>query len=267
LKTNVKMTRDWEGFAARAWEVMTDLAATEENTIDYSALEIAVGFRPVGYDKPGKGRHANRFLVLVARYCHQKGLPILTVMATDRNGDYGEGVMEFIRYDLAQEIAAVRSFDWPSVGNPFLSAEDKQLAEALLAVDSENRGDVLAAVAQRGRAQAIFREALLKAYGNRCAVCEVCHPDFLEAAHLIPWRVATEVQRVDVRNGLLLCRNHHVGFDRGWWKVYHDGKRFYPAAIIKGSRQSGLPSLMMDALRLPQRREWRPKKSWLVDRR
>lgn len=264
---NDKMAKDWEGFAARAWELMTELAATAEKTVDYSALEIAVGLRPVGYDKPGKGRHANRFLALVARYCHDKGLPILTVMATDRNGNYGEGVMEFIRYDLAQEVAAVRSFDWSSVENPFLSAEDKELVEALLAVDNDNRRAVLATVAQRGRAQAIFREALLKAYGGRCAVCDVCQPDFLEAAHLISWRAATEAQRVDVRNGLLLCRNHHVGFDRGWWEVYHDGKRFYPAAIIKGSRQSGLPSLMMDALRLPKRKEWVPKKSWLVDRR
>lgn len=261
------MVKDWEGFAARAWEVMTELAATRATTIDYSALEIAVGLRPVGYDKPGKGRHANRFLVLVARYCHQKGLPILTVMATDRNGEYGEGVMEFIRYDLAQEIAAVRSFDWPSVGNPFLSAEDKQLAEALLAVDNENRRDVLATVAQRGRAQIIFREALLKAYGNRCAVCEVCHPDFLEAAHLIPWRVATEWQRVDVRNGLLLCRNHHIGFDRGWWRVSHDRGRFIVSTVVKGTTKSGLPGLRTDALRLPKRKEWRPKESWLVKRR
>jgi putative restriction endonuclease len=112
------------------------------------------------------------------------------------------------------------------------------------------------------RAQAIFREALLKAYGNRCAVCEVCHPDFLEAAHLTPWRVATEAQRVDVRNGLLLCRNHHLGFDRGWWQVRHDRGRLIVSTVVKGTIKSGLPGLRTDALRLPKRKEWWPKESW-----
>ena len=67
----------------------------------------------------------------------------------------------------------------------------------------------------RGIAQTIFRKALLKAYGSKCAFCGLSFSFALQAAHIIPWSKATNSQRLDVRNGLLLCATHHCLYDTG----------------------------------------------------
>ena len=62
-----------------------------------------------------------------------------------------------------------------------------------------------------------FREAVLEAYGYRCAVCEFAVrlnevPVALDAAH-IRWHRARGPD--EVRNGLALCSLHHRLFDKG----------------------------------------------------
>jgi putative restriction endonuclease len=62
-------------------------------------------------------------------------------------------------------------------------------------------------------AQVLFRQTLLAAYGWRCTFCGLSLEAALEAAHIIPWREATVAQRLDPRNGLLLCATHRALFD------------------------------------------------------
>jgi hypothetical protein len=61
--------------------------------------------------------------------------------------------------------------------------------------------------------------------GRRCSLSEVGYrvrgrPLGLEAAHIIP--VSDRGTSVDVRNGLLLCGNHHVLFDAFAWAPDED---------------------------------------------
>jgi len=57
-----------------------------------------------------------------------------------------------------------------------------------------------------------FRERVLAAYREQCAMCRLRHPELLEAAHIIP---DTEPGGDPiVPNGLSLCRLHHGAFDR-----------------------------------------------------
>ena len=70
---------------------------------------------------------------------------------------------------------------------------------------------------RRRRRSPAFREAVMAAYGGRCAVCSFdvrmfCEPIAVEAAH-IRWHKASGP--ADVRNGLALCSLHHRLFDRG----------------------------------------------------
>lgn len=67
-----------------------------------------------------------------------------------------------------------------------------------------------------------FREKVLAAYGTECAFCDLPYTDILEAAHIIPWSEATEAQRIDVRNGVLLCPNCHSLFDRNLLQLSRD---------------------------------------------
>ena len=52
-----------------------------------------------------------------------------------------------------------------------------------------------------------FRERLMKAYSGRCAVTGCAVPELLDAAHLMPWRIADE--------GILLRVDIHRMIDRG----------------------------------------------------
>ncbi|MEQ9399339.1 MAG: HNH endonuclease [Longimicrobiales bacterium] len=59
--------------------------------------------------------------------------------------------------------------------------------------------------------QGAFRERVLAAYRERCALCRLKHRELLDAAHIIPDAEPEGV--AEVRNGLSLCRLHHSAFD------------------------------------------------------
>ena len=67
-----------------------------------------------------------------------------------------------------------------------------------------------------------FRQAVIEAYGCKCAVCgmKINSPDFLswevEAAHIVP---NSYMGRDDIWNGLALCHLHHWAFDVGWFTL------------------------------------------------
>lgn len=60
--------------------------------------------------------------------------------------------------------------------------------------------------------QRIFRERVLDAYRNECALCRLNHSELLEAAHIIP--DSDDRGEPDVTNGLSLCKLHHAAFDK-----------------------------------------------------
>ena len=70
-----------------------------------------------------------------------------------------------------------------------------------------------------------FGTVVRKAYHERCSLCEVGYRVRgrvlgVEAAHIIP--VGDRGNAADIRNGLLLCRNHHVLFDELAWTPDED---------------------------------------------
>src|SRR3989441_7135319 len=56
-----------------------------------------------------------------------------------------------------------------------------------------------------------FRELVVAAYRERCAVCRLAHVELLDAAHILPDR--DERGRPEVPNGLSLCKIHHGAYD------------------------------------------------------
>lgn len=60
--------------------------------------------------------------------------------------------------------------------------------------------------------QRTFRERVLHAYREQCALCRLRHMELLEAAHITPDSDAGGEPRVS--NGLALCKLHHAAFDR-----------------------------------------------------
>ena len=64
---------------------------------------------------------------------------------------------------------------------------------------------------QRRLYHARFRNAVLKAYRDRCAVCGLRLRPLLDAAHVVPDRDPQPL--IAIREGLALCATHHRAFD------------------------------------------------------
>lgn len=71
--------------------------------------------------------------------------------------------------------------------------------------------------------QGLFRQGLMTLWNGRCAITGLAVPELLRASHAKPWAVATDVERLDVFNGLLLAAHLDAAFDAGLITVHHDG--------------------------------------------
>jgi hypothetical protein len=63
--------------------------------------------------------------------------------------------------------------------------------------------------------QSAFKKALL-AIEKKCRLCGVTDERFLIASHIKPWSKSNNQERLDVKNGFLLCPNHDALFDKGY---------------------------------------------------
>jgi putative restriction endonuclease len=90
----------------------------------------------------------------------------------------------------------------------------------LRAFEQQIRDLPRATAAERGIVQRVgqdlFRAALMDYWGGRCAVTGCAEPLLLRARHIRPWALcATDAERLDVYNGLLLAAHLDAAFDAG----------------------------------------------------
>lgn len=72
--------------------------------------------------------------------------------------------------------------------------------------------------------QDLFRQGLLEYWDSRCAVTGLAVPALLRASHIKPWAdCATDAERLDVFNGLLLAPHLDAVFDAGFITVADEG--------------------------------------------
>lgn len=104
------------------------------------------------------------------------------------------------------------------------------------------------------RHQRFFRDALLAAYEERCAVTNLDVPSLVVASHIIPWAVDVE-RRADPTNGLLLNALFDRAFDQGLI-TFDEGYRLRCARVLR-QEPTDSRRLLLDhegaPLRLPQR--------------
>lgn len=68
-----------------------------------------------------------------------------------------------------------------------------------------------------------FRSSLEKIWQQRCALTGCMISAALRASHIKPWSIATDHERLDPNNGLLLVANADALFDRGLISFKEDG--------------------------------------------
>lgn len=80
------------------------------------------------------------------------------------------------------------------------------------------------AIAKRRIGQDIFRAALLAYWNHRCPLTGIAEPELLRASHIVPWvQCASDADRLDVHNGLLLSVLWDAAFDAGLVSFGDDG--------------------------------------------
>lgn len=203
--------------ASIAWEILVKVA-TKREMITYKQLAelVQVHHRAVKF-----------FLDIIQDYCIRVSLPPLTILVVNQKGIQGKGFIACHRDIINLEKECVFDFNWDSIKNPYKFIKNDGEFNILIDKVLNNPDDsikVYEVFNDRGVAQQMFRQILLKAYDNKCAICGNSVKELLEACHIIPWTKCNLSQRIDPRNGLLLCRNHHKLYDVKLIKINSEGK-------------------------------------------
>ena len=133
---------------------------------------------------------------------------------------------------------------------------------------AEVRRGYVTSLARRRLHQRAFRERVLLAYRNQCALCRLRHSELLEAAHILP-DSEPEGEPV-VRNGIALCRLHHAAFDRFFLAVRPDGIIVVRPDVLEESDgptlQHAIQGLHGQSILIPRKLEEQPAIEFLAKR-
>lgn len=98
--------------------------------------------------------------------------------------------------------------------------------------------EIIALSPQR-RGQDRIRKALLK-YRQRCEACGLEIPELLRASHIKPWKDASNAERLDLHNVLLLSANYDAVFDSGFITFSAEDGRLVKASSISNEQLQAL---------------------------
>ncbi|SNT32506.1 HNH endonuclease [Tardiphaga sp. OK246] len=85
--------------------------------------------------------------------------------------------------------------------------------------------------------QNIFRDALIQYWNGMCPLSGIATPALLRASHMMPWSdCATDAQRLDVHNGLLLSALWDAAFDAGLVSFNDDGNVLFSPHLDLAAR-------------------------------
>ena len=116
--------------------------------------------------------------------------------------------------------------------------------------------------------QASFREAVITAYGGRCALSGLPEPLLLDAAHIIADKEEQLGQPV-VPNGLPLSKIHHAAFDTHLIGIDPDFRIHVSERLLSrsdGPMLEALKRLHLEAMHLPARQRDHPDRDRLAIR-
>lgn len=204
------------------------LFITEEKTADRTQYRD----RLVGEALHWQGQTAGRTDALVIEH-EARGLELLVFFRKRKYEHPGAGFRylgEF-RYVTHSGSAPTSFVLQRRLLAPLLPADqaDEDLFDPTSIQDARQR--ISRMIAQR-RGQRAFRDALIAAYGGRCAISGCAILDVLEAAHIHPYR-GPETNKVS--NGLLLRADIHTLFDCGLIAIDDEKMRVIVAPRLRAT--------------------------------
>jgi putative restriction endonuclease len=129
------------------------------------------------------------------------------------------------------------------------------------------RAYITATVRQRLH-QRGFRERVLRAYQEQCALCRLRHEELLDAAHILP--DGEPDSEPVVPNGIALCKLHHAAFDKYFFGIRPDYTVEVREEILREEDgpilQHGLQGIHDQRIVLPRSSASRPNPAFLERR-
>lgn len=114
------------------------------------------------------------------------------------------------------------------VPNPMALQEIEQFKDSYARLEETTRQAIVQSRLGQGR----FRTSLVR-YWQGCSVTGCQQIELLRASHIKPWRDASNAERLDVYNGLLLLPNLDACFDAGFISFDDDGKIIISSKLSK----------------------------------
>ena len=102
----------------------------------------------------------------------------------------------------------------------------------------------------------LFPKVVKSLYNHACAVCDLnvqtdTGSSLVDAAHIMPFGV---FHNDDPRNGVSLCKNHHWGFDAGWFTATTDYKILVSPRLLNSTTYLAAGGTLL----VPTQREYAP---------
>jgi putative restriction endonuclease len=133
---------------------------------------------------------------------------------------------------------------------------------------AEARRSYVTVLTVRRLHQETFRQRVLRAYRDTCAICHLRHRELLEAAHILP--DGHPHGEPIVPNGLALCKLHHAAFDRFILGVRPDlvveVRRDILEEIDGPMLKYGLQEISGSRIQQPPNERNRPRREFLEER-
>jgi len=166
----------------------------------------------------------------------------------------------FIVEDHPEDLTAIVAIDDQVGTSPTWEANDSAALTA--------RRLYVTAVVRRRLHQRGFRERVLRAYQQCCAICRLRHDELLEAAHILP--DGHPRGEPVIPNGLALCKLHHAAFDAYIIGVTPDLEvrvRLDILEEIDGPMlQHGLQGFQNRRIHVPRADHHKPNRDFLAER-
>jgi len=204
------------------------------------------------------GKDPNHWVNRGLRDCMNHKIPLIYLHEVSR-GKYLAQWPVFIVFDDIKNLSFIVEADVKVYQQPEASIEDNHANEL-------ERRYATRQMIQRLH-QGTFRERVLEAYREHCAICNLKHRELLDAAHIIS---DSDGGKPVVPNGLSLCKIHHAAFDQniiGITPDYHVHVREDILQEVDGPMlKHGIQAMHGNKLILPRSVSSRPNREWLEER-
>ena len=194
---------------------------------------------------------------------HRDNVGLRRLMEEQRPLIYLDGIAR----GLYAPIWPVYIVDDDPVAHTFIVADESRATVSVGQVGEPARAYATRLTRQRLH-QVAFRQRVITAYSETCAICRLRHRELLDAAHILADTHERGVPAVS--NGLSLCKLHHAAFDQNIVGVRPD----YVVEVREDVLHEidgpmlihGLQGFQGGSLIVPRREEWKPDRDALAER-